>query len=614
MICKDQKFGNNNCTFQTLQDRNRSVLNEHDSQAFLNQERFQLRRSDNHQFSYQLRSSPRRRNVVKKGKPTKYQNEVTHKFYLENRSKKVRKFKLLSSLALRKPNLDLSSKKLLRSIHDLFFHHILKSSAELTKKYGNAPSRNKLQTKGIFLRMKTLKALKNALLVHPFKIWKLRDKFSSMEDIRIHEDKLQTAIDKQSNERLTHKLYKVLRGEDVFLDVFGGSNTVGSGLKKDEGDVEGRYTGVITHWWNKTITPITGSHLKLRQIALGGTSSEFFQFCFVSYIHKILDLVFIEMSVNDNRKLPFNTNKSLPLEQLTRQLLMYPTEPALIYINLFKGVFCNKRCTNLEDYGQDILTDTYNITSLKWRNAVCFQDTRKNVKLNPCRLISSDGYHINQLGHAHISLMVINLFRKILLNQISSVNTLLYHKNILSTKIPLPSPFFIDKTTKIISEPLCWTNVFPNYDRTADVKNNLDVILKKTKGFYQEKTKLAEESNNSLDRLDAYISWSGKTLGANMRLFFTVPGKNSSQNIENRTRSVAVGIRTCWNCGAADMWLDSDYEYKKFVNTKLHHERTSMTILAVNVEPGGHTVNVEIVKAGKVSIVAIAVGPSDGPY
>ena len=77
---------------------------------------------------------------------------------------------------------------------------------------------------------------------------------------------------------------------------------------------------------------------------------------------------------------------------------------------------------------------------------------------------------------------------------------------------------------------------------------------------------------------------------------------------------MAVGIRTCWNCGAADMWLDSDYEYKKFVNTKLHHERTSMTILAVNVEPGGHTVNVEIVKAGKVPIVAIAVGPSDGPY
>jgi hypothetical protein len=32
------------------------------------------------------------------------------------------------------------------------------------------------------------------------------------------------------------------------------------------------------------------------------------------------------------------------------------------------------------------------------------------------------------------------------------------------------------------------------------------------------------------------------------------------------------------------------------------------------VEPGNHTLNVEIVRQGKVSIAAIMVGPSDGPY
>ena len=212
--------------------------------------------------------------------------------------------------------------------------------------------------------------------------------------------------------------------------------------------------------------------------------------------------------------------------------------------------------------------------------------------------------------------MIINLFRKLLIDHISRVNTLSYRRNnwILSTKVPLPCPVFINKVTKIISEPLCWTKLFPNYHRTADLKNNLDVVLKKTKDFYQEKTKLGEKSNNPLHRLDAYTSWSGKKLGANITLFFTIPGKNSSQNIQNKTRSVAVGIRTCWNCGAADMWLDSDYEYKKFVNTKLHYARTTVKIVAVNVEPGGHTLNVKIVRAGKVSIVAIMVGPPDGPY
>ena len=499
--------------------------------------------------------------------------------------------------------------------NDESFYYTLKPRTELKKKCPIPLSRDKLKTKETFVQKKVLKALHNALLAHPFKIWKLRDKFSSMKDIRIHEDTLHTVIDNPRNERLQQKLHKVLRGEDVFLDVIGGSNTVGAGLNKDEGNVEGKYTRVITHWWNKTITPVTGSHLKFRQIALGGTSSEFFQFCFLSYIHKILDLVIIEMSVNDNRKLPFNTNKSLPLEQLTRQLLAYPTKPALVYVNVFQVSLCDGKCVNLEDYGQGVLTGTYNITSLKWRNAVCSKNAKNSLK-DLSDLIASDKFHINQLGHAHLSLMIINLFRKLLIDHISSVNTLSYRRNnwILSTKVPLPCPIFINKVTKIISEPLCWTKLFPNYHRTADLKNNLDVVLKNTKGFYQEKTKLGEKSNNPLDRLDAYTSWSGKKLGANITLFFTIPGKNSSQNIQNKTRSVAVGIRTCWNCGAADMWLDGDYEYKKFVNTKLNYARTTVKILAVNVEPGDHTVNVKIVRPGKVSIVAIMVGPPDGPY
>jgi hypothetical protein len=62
------------------------------------------------------------------------------------------------------------------------------------------------------------------------------------------------------------------------------------------------------------------------------------------------------------------------------------------------------------------------------------------------------------------------------------------------------------------------------------------------------------------------------------------------------------------------MWLDSDYKSKKCINTKFHYKRTSTEIVALHVEPGNHSLNVEIVREGKVSIVAIMVGPSDGPY
>jgi hypothetical protein len=60
--------------------------------------------------------------------------------------------------------------------------------------------------------------------------------------------------------------------------------------------------------------------------------------------------------------------------------------------------------------------------------------------------------------------------------------------------------------------------------------------------------------------------------------------------------------------------LDSDYKSKKIFSAKLHYGRTTTKIVALHVEPGNHTLNVEIVREGEVSIVAIMVGPSDGPY
>ena len=51
---------------------------------------------------------------------------------------------------------------------------------------------------------------------------------------------------------------------------------------------------------------------------------------------------------------------------------------------------------------------------------------------NPCdQFIAVDGIHVNQLAHAHISLMVINLFRKILFDHLLSeiTNSLVLHGN-----------------------------------------------------------------------------------------------------------------------------------------------------------------------------------------
>lgn len=506
--------------------------------------------------------------------------------------------------------------------------------------YSNKKNNDSLKDVGLEPKPPTILAvLREALLVNPLRTWKLRHKYRSMEDVGVHESVLYKVIRNPWNERLKHKLYKVLRGEHVYLDLFGGSNSL---QFKGQG-----FSFVILDWWNKTITPITGSKLKFRQVALGGISAEFFQFCFGCYAHKNLDLVFIESAVNDIRKLTPYVNRSLPLEQFTRQVLSYPTEPALVYVNFFAGWGCLEyNCKNMEDIGQDLLTDTYNITSLKWRNAVCLKNSGTFLK-HPCDLVDSDGFHINRLGHAHISLMIINLFRKILLDKIANVITnsrlqrlrklpRVFHrkrfkiKDTSSTsgelsattcreKLVLPGPVYISKATKLILKPLCWTNVLPYRYSADDVKIDLDVVVNKTKGFYLKNSDSRKCDKNAC-HLDVQSSWIGKTVGAVMALAVTVPGGNSSLGTPlrlvetSKTRSVAIGMRQCADCGAVNVWLDTDHKNKKYVEMKLDYGRISTAIVATRVQPGNHTVNIEIVREGQVVIVALMVGPADGPY
>ena len=328
------------------------------------------------------------------------------------------------------------------------------------------------QVRKNLLPIRKLAALRRALLIHPF----------------------ETVIKNGRNVRLKQKLLKVLQGVDVYLDVIGGSHTAGSGIEKEEGGIQGVFHRVITDWWGKAITPVTGSELKTRGIGISGTPSDFFQYCFRSYVHKQLDLVFLESAVNDMRKPVFEGYRIIPLEQLTRQLLVYPTEPALVYINFFSGESCNKSCSNLELCGQNNLTDIYNITTLSLREAVCLRKTGSDLKA--CDLVCKDRFHNNQLAHAHISLMVINLFRRILLDSLSSMlknksvpvsretnstRDLVTHaivRGISRQNSQLPQPVFI-RPGHLNTHPLCWTSLTPNYKRNV-INNSLDMIVTKT--------------------------------------------------------------------------------------------------------------------------------------
>jgi hypothetical protein len=464
-----------------------------------------------------------------------------------------------------------------------------------------------------FLNGTQLEALRDSLLVHPFEIWKFKDRFNSMEDLGIHEALLQDVVENKRNTRLKHKLFKVFKGENIHLAVIGGSNTAGGGIQKDEGRTDGLFFRVILDWWQKAITPLTGSHLKTRQIAMGGTSSDFFQYCHHSYVQEDVDLVLLEMSVNDLHELPYNANLSLPIEQLTRQLLEYPTEPALLYVNLLSGRSYYQGCTNLEDFGQRLLSDTYEVTTLSWRDAVCpVIDGKFRVPLKGCSVVCKDGHHINQLGHAHISLMLIDLFRDLLLDNIGHVNEL--KREVFHDELVLPKAVFIAEQSKIITEPLCWTTVTPNFKRKI-IKNSMQVGVMENFGFDYVHDKAIGGGHCFTEdacRADAYSGWTGQDVGARLTLSFTVPPLGHKRRIQSR--SVVFATRTCWKCGVVEVWLDDDFVNRRRIRAQSQYAQTLLEIVALRVNPGDHTMSLKVVHPGFVSVVGVMLGPPDGPY
>ena len=138
------------------------------------------------------------------------------------------------------------------------------------------------------------------------------------------------AIQAGSPARVKNVLKKALRGEDINLLVIGGSQSAGGKLGLDENSLDGLYFKVFAKWWNNTFGTATKSFVREIQLAIGSTGSPFFAFCYKTFIAKgeKIDIALIEISQNDQS---FQTAK--PLDQLTRQVLVYPSAPAVLSVD-----------------------------------------------------------------------------------------------------------------------------------------------------------------------------------------------------------------------------------------------------------------------------------------
>ena len=424
-------------------------------------------------------------------------------------------------------------------------------------------------------------------------------KFQSLSALGLNSTMLRNGlVNPGSIDRLKNVMVRALKGDDITLSVVGGSISAGGGLYKDEGNIGGLYYKGVVDWWNKVITPLTGSEMKVNNIAIGSIGTDYFSYCLRSHISNDSDIIIWELSGNDyNRYLKTSTKGAKPLERFTRMALQVPSDPAIIFVNFFKGVDykkSKKNCPNFEDQGEDIIAHYYKIPSLSWRAMVCESLIEQSPLFTLNSLFCKDQYHPSLLGHAQTSLLLILHLRHVMRSVLQYASS---HDGILpdfNSFYTLPAPLFVGLEHPV---PLCWTLISPDFKESLN--NNLGVKILTQNGFK------IEYATNFPIRFDRVICWRAEVAGALMKMQITLPeAGNKDGPIDEPAKDIAFEIAITTHTrfgGSAEVWLDQRPGEPMLIKEGRPNDtgkRTQVDVLTQNAEPGVHTLNLKAITSG----------------
>ena len=437
-----------------------------------------------------------------------------------------------------------------------------------------------------------------------------------LPSIGFDDDLVSRAIQAANLTRLKNILKKALRGEDINLLVIGGSNSAGGKLGLDENSLDGLYFRVFAKWWNNTFGKAIKSFVKVIQVTIGGTGSPFYEFCYETFITEgeKIDIVLIEISTNDFR---FRTAKHL--EQLTRQVLEYPSAPALLYINLVANLgvgpnntdkLFNPTCRNLETCGQTELAHHYEITSFSLKEIFCRRNEKGQWKVILTNMTASDGNHIGLRAHALVASLVATHVRSVikeLFNDVYNAADRVAEGNGSST---LPKFLLIEGESEALKKPLCWTGKTPNVFKNLH-HSNLQLEVIKNRSFsscFQVRGNVINVKSVSKElRTDAQGGWCAWNDSSILQLKIFVP--MIAEDSFLGSRSVIV-LSRFYGRGQAEIWLDNKKNKAiEIDSTNIVDEKYNT--IATRVNPGYHTITIRTLRDGVFMVTGVLVGPPD---
>ena len=437
---------------------------------------------------------------------------------------------------------------------------------------------------------------------------------SQFSNLRFDDDLMSRAIQARNPTRLKKVLKKALRGEDINLLVIGGSHSAGGKLGIDENGLDGLYFKVFTKWWNNTFGRATKSFVREIQLAIGATGSPFFAFCFKTFIAEgeKIDLVLIEISANDR-----GIETAEPLEQFTRQVLMYPSAPALLYINVVNdlgfdsntGKFKNPLCINLETFGQTRVARHYDITSFSLREIFCRRE-KGQWRVVFTNMTGSDGKHIGLKAHALVAWMMIKHVREVfkeVVDEVTKVSSDGVNQLAENERSNLPKLLLIKRETEALKDPLCWTGKTPNAFKNLHHSNlQLKVINNDSflRCFQVSGQKINVKSISKNLRTDSQGGWCAWKRLSTLKLRIYVPEDSFFSK-----RSVTVLTRHGNSGGQATIWLDN--KKHKAIKTSSNWMLDRLDTIATRVKPGYHDITIQTTDDGMFMVAGVFIGAPD---
>lgn len=447
--------------------------------------------------------------------------------------------------------------------------------------------------------------LKRSIQRNPFEVWYFKDKLKSLEDLFLTAEKYNNQIvERRTTEyRLKNLMEKVLLGQDIGLIVIGGSTSAGGGLINDFSNLKGIYYRVFVDWWQKAIQPFTGSRIKLQNLAVGGTASDFFYYCYKTLMRPkdSPDIILLELSINDYLQFKDSQKpRASSLEKLTRRILREKSSSAVAYVNFTPGNNKIPMCDNLENHGQTMLAWHYGITSFSMRESLCSDDRETQIPA----FFTADGVHSGNIAHAQIALMIINSVRKALSNTITNTNRGLFYLRF----VDLPRPVYFAGKGGSVPGPLCYTRLTPDVSSTF-FNPSLSVTEIKNTGFKRiQNLPIGVYRSSSWEnklgpvRTDGFGGWEAEKVDSILQLRIDLPFNGIPG--DNQTRDVLIAFRTNGYGGKAEVSLDKRNN-SVYADAYSTYGFTRVVNVARLVKPGSHKLSFKIVKGGKFALCGI---------